>query len=95
LNRRRDNHREDLLRYCVQRIDDLRSTIVPFFMEHPLRTTKRDNFDKFATVIEMMGEGMHLTPSGLETIAEIVETMNHRKPSKYLRILRDHTPTTS
>jgi hypothetical protein len=95
LNRRRDNHREDLLRYCVQRIDDLRSTIVPFFMEHPLRTTKRDNFEKFATVIEMMGEGVHLTPSGLEAIAEIVETMNHRKPSRYLRILRDHTPTTS
>jgi hypothetical protein len=62
LNRRRDNHREDLLRYCVQRIDDLRSTIVPYFMEHPLRTTKRDNFEKFATVIEMMGEGVHLIP---------------------------------
>src|SRR5438445_10329911 len=26
LNRRRDNHREDLLRYCVQRIGDLRHT---------------------------------------------------------------------
>jgi hypothetical protein len=95
LNRRRDNHREDLLRYCVQRIDDLRSTIVPFFMEHPLRTTKRDNFEKFARVIEMMTDGVHLTPEGLSSIAGIVETMNHRKPSKYLRILRDHTPTTS
>jgi len=26
------------------------------------------------------------------TIASIVETMNHRKPSEVLRILRDHTP---
>lgn len=95
LNRRKDNHREDLLRYCVQRHDDLRSIIVPFFRDNPLRTMKHENFVKFATVVEMMTEGVHLTSEGLKSIAEIVETMNHRKPSKYLRILRDHTPATS
>lgn len=95
LNRRRDNHREDLLRYCVQRHDDLRSIIVPYFKANPLRTTKHENFEKFATVVEMMTKGVHLTPEGLESIARIVETMNHRKPSTYLRILRDHTPATS
>jgi hypothetical protein len=29
----------------------------------------------------------------LVEIAEVVQTMNHRKPSEFLRILRDHTPT--
>ena len=53
-NRRRDNHREDLYRYCVQRIGDLRQNIVPFFKEHPLRTSKRENFEKFARIIELM-----------------------------------------
>lgn len=95
LNRRHDNHREDLLRYCVQRRSDLEQTIIPFFREHRLRTTKRDNFGKFSRIVEMMKENRHLTMSGIAEIAAIVETMNHRKPSEFLRILRDHTPTIS
>jgi hypothetical protein len=74
---------------------DLRDIIVPFFQRNPLRTSKRENFQKFAQVIGLMEQGRHLTMSGLLEIAEIAETMNHRKPSKVLRILRDHTPTNS
>jgi LAGLIDADG endonuclease len=91
-NRRHDNHREDLFRYCVQRIGDLRGSIVPFFEQYPLRTAKVQNFRKFAGIVELMGDGRHLTVSGLMQIAGIAETMNHRKPSEVLRILRDHTP---
>ena len=95
VNRRHDNHREDVSRYCVARFADLRNVIVPFFQEHQLRTSKKDNFDKFTTVLRLMEERKHLTVSGLIEIAEIAETMNHRKPSEVLRILRDQTPTTS
>ena len=95
LNRRRDNHKEDLLRYTVNRRDDLLQRVIPFFREHELRTAKRRNFEKFATIVERMKEGRHLTLEGLAEIASISETMNHRKPSKFLRILRDHTPTIS
>jgi LAGLIDADG endonuclease len=91
-NRRRDNHREDLLRYNVYRLDDLRMKIVPFFRENPLRTSKRDNFEKFARIIELMEVRRHLSIPGIVEIAEIQQTMNHRKPSEALRILRDHTP---
>jgi hypothetical protein len=69
--------------------------IVPFFEEHQLRASKRENFDKFVKVLCLMEERKHLTVSGLIEIAEIAETMNHRKPSEFLRILRDHTPTIS
>src|SRR5262245_1587497 len=93
VNHRHDNHREDLCRYYVSRFADLRDVIVPFFEENPLRTAKRDNFVKFAKVIELMDRRRHLTVPGLIEIAEIVETMNHRKPSEALRILRGHTPT--
>jgi hypothetical protein len=70
-NRRHDNHREDLFRYCVQRIGDLRGTIVPFFEQNPLRTAKRFNFAKFAEVIRLMERGRHLSPSGLMEIAAL------------------------
>jgi LAGLIDADG endonuclease len=94
-NRRYDNHREHLFRYVVRRREDLLGTIIPFFRQHPLRTSKRDNFDKFASVVEMIHAGRHLTTGGLIEIAEIAETMNRRKPRQELiRILRDHTPET-
>jgi hypothetical protein len=95
VNRRYDNHREDLFRYCVSRFGDLRDVIVPYFKHNPLRTSKKYNFEKFAKVIRLMEQGRHLMVPGLLEIAEISETMNHRKPSKVLRILRDHTPTNS
>ena len=95
VNRRDDNHREDLYRYYVGRFVDLRDVIIPFFQEHLLRTSKRENFEKFARVIDLMDQGRHLTRLGLVEIAEIAETMNRRKPSEVLRILRDHTPTIS
>jgi hypothetical protein len=94
-NSRHDNHREDMYRYGVVRFAHLRDIIVPFFAANPLRTAKRDNFDKFATVIELMNRKRHLTIAGLVEIAEITQTMNHRKPSVALRILRDHTPALS
>jgi hypothetical protein len=95
VNRRHDNHREDLFRFVVTRFTDLRDVIIPFFNENQLRTSKRVNFEKFADVISLMERRKHLTVCGLIEIAEIAQTMNHRKPSAVLGILRDHTPTTS
>ena len=91
-NSRHDNHREDMYRYCVQRFGDLNDVIVPFFEANPLRTSKRDNFEKFARILELMRLRRHLSVPGIIEIAEIAQTMNHRKPSEVLRILRDHTP---
>ena len=92
-NARHDNHREDLLQYIVNRRADLVETVIPFFEEHPLRTAKRDNFEKFAQIVWMVDNGCHLTRDGLFEIVEIAQTMNHRKPRHDLiRILRGHTP---
>jgi hypothetical protein len=41
-NRRRDNHREDLMTYQVFRLGDLLGAIIPFFEEYSLRTAKVD-----------------------------------------------------
>lgn len=47
INRRYDNHKYNLLRYCVRRKDDLRNKIVPFFKKYRLKSTKREQFEKF------------------------------------------------
>ena len=94
-NRRNDNHREHLYRYVVRRREDLLETVIPFFQQYPLRTSKQQNFEKFVVVVEMIAAGRHLRAEGLVQIAEIAETMNRRKPRhELIRILRDHTPET-
>lgn len=94
-NRRHDNHREGLWRYVVRRRRDLLEVVIPFFQQHPLRTAKASDFQKFATCVAMMGRGEHLQPRGLIQIFEIMQTMNRQKPRfDVIRILRDQTPDT-
>src|SRR2546423_15216931 len=84
VNRRYDNHREHLYRFCVRSIADLKDKVIPFFREHQLRTAKRMDFEKFARVLELMDERKHLNSEGLVEIANIVQTMNRKKPSRFL-----------
>jgi hypothetical protein len=93
INNRYDNHREHLHRYVVRRRADLLETVIPFFQQHPLRSSKREDFEKFVRCVELVAGDSHRTPAGLIEIAEIVQTMNRRKPRHDLiRILRGHTP---
>jgi LAGLIDADG endonuclease len=92
-NKRYDNHREHLYRFVVRRRAELIETIIPFFRRHPMRTSKQRNFEKFASCVEMISAGHHLSFEGLADIAEIAQTMNRQKPrTELIRILRGHTP---
>jgi hypothetical protein len=92
-NARRDNHREDLLQYRVDRRADLMEVVIPFFREYPLLTSKRYDFEAFARCVELVSAGRHLDSEGLIEIVEISQTMNRQKPRHDLiRILRGHTP---
>ena len=84
INRRSDNHREQLYRFCVRSVTDLRKIVIPFFQENPLRTAKQQDFEKFVRVLELMEERKHLNTEGLKEIAIIVQTMNRKKPSRFL-----------
>jgi hypothetical protein len=93
VNRRNDNHREDLYRYVVRKRSDLNEVIVPFFLKDRLRSSKAEDFRKFVQCMSLIETGHHLTRCGLADIVEIVGTMNRQKPKpELIRILRDYTP---
>jgi hypothetical protein len=95
INQRSDNHTEHLYRYVVRRRTDLLQTVIPFFQQYPLRSSKRDDFLKFATCVQMVASGQHLTREGLIEIVQIAETMNRKKSrTELIGILRDYTPDT-
>ena len=93
INRRYDNHREQMYRYVVRRRRDLLETIILFFSSNPMRSSKQGNFEKFAKCVELVDSGRHLEAEGLIEIVEIAQTMNRQKPRhELIRILRGHTP---
>src|SRR5258708_284519 len=95
INQRYDNHIENLYRYVVRRRTDLLGTVIPFFQQFPLRSSKRDDFTKFAQVVKLVAAGRHFTREGLIEIAQITETMNRKKSrTELIGILRDYTPDT-
>src|SRR3989344_573373 len=48
VNKRYDNHKEHLYRYCVRSLEDLREKVIPFFEDNSLRTAKKEDFTKFS-----------------------------------------------
>ena len=84
INRRRDNHREDIYRYCVRSIKDINEKIIPFFDENKLRTEKKKDFELFVKIIKLMLKQEHYNFKGLKKIANLIQKMNRKKPSKFL-----------
>jgi len=92
INRRHDNHREDLYRYCVRKKDDLINVIIPFFKKYQLQTSKRKDFELFVKCMDYIDKEKHLTKSGAVQIAKFAERMNHKKSrAEIIRILRNQT----
>ena len=83
INRRHDNHHQDIYRYCVRSLKDLIEKIIPFFEKHRLMTAKRKDFIQFKRIVKLMKNGNHLKSVGFKKIKQITLTMN-RKGNKNL-----------
>ncbi len=84
VNRRYDNHTENLFRFCVRSLKDLNEKVIPFFRKHRLDTAKRQDFEHFARIMDLMKEKRHLSLQGVKQIAGIASQMNVRKARAFL-----------
>ena len=75
----RSNH-GDRMAYRVRNLEHLLERILPFFLEHSLKTKKRVDFQKFRRVCLMMEKGEHLTEEGLDEIRRVAGQMNRGQP---------------
>jgi hypothetical protein len=85
INRRYDNHKDHLYRYCVRSISELKKTIIPFFQRNELKTYKLNDFKLFSKIVENMYVSDHLNRKGMNKIAKLVEKMNRKKKSRFLK----------
>ena len=79
VNKRYDNHNENLYRYCVRALKDLGLTIIPFFSRKNLRTYKQKDFEIFKKIVILMLKKEHLKNSGRDKILSLISKMNRRK----------------
>ena len=84
VNRRCDNHKENIYRFCIRSVKDLREKIIPFFKRNKLKTSKSNDFNLFAIAVDKIAKGRHLQKTGAKEIARIVEKMNRKKKSRFL-----------
>jgi len=63
INRRHDNHKEPMYRFCVRSRKDINEKIIPFFQLYKLRTEKLKDFERFSRIISQMNTGEHLKKS--------------------------------
>ena len=78
-NKRHDDHKENLYRYCVRSINDITFKIIPFFETHRLQTAKQYDFNTFCEVVEMLNKKEHLGQDGFNKIKALASTMNRQK----------------
>lgn len=63
----------------------MESIIVPFFIKNELKTYKKNDFQIFSEIISLMSKGIHLNKKGMRKVAKLVEKMNRKKKSQFLK----------
>lgn len=85
VNKRYDNHNENLYRFCVRSVKDLDEKIIPFFKMNLLRTAKKKDHELFGKIVQKMAKRKHLSRTGMMSIAKLIEQMNRKKKSQFLK----------
>ena len=83
-NKRKDNHHETMLKYCVRSLRDLKEKIIPFFRENRLKTYKQKDFIIFTKILDLVLSKKHLSRSGMIRVAKLISQMNRKKYPKFL-----------
>ena len=90
VNKRHDNHKENIYRYCVRNLHDLSTIIIPFFKRYSLKTAKHQDFVKFYSVVEQMIQKKHFSFEGIHSIASDLHKKLDKNPQRlYARLQKE------
>ncbi len=72
----RPDRSDKTLKWETRRLEEILGRIVPHFERYPLLSSKRYDFDRFASICRLMADGAHLRRDGLAEIVELTQGMN-------------------
>lgn len=70
-------------KYDVRSIKDLKTKIIPHFKKYPLITSKKEDFQKFEYICDLIYSSKHLNKDYLKEIIKIAYSMNESGKRKY------------
>jgi hypothetical protein len=73
---KRNGLKDRALVFVVRRRGDLLDQVIPFFERSPLLSSKREDFEKFASIVREMALGRHRTPDGFQELLGVALSMN-------------------
>ena len=76
---------DQMYKYEVRSIDDLRKKIIPHFKKYSLRTNKLRDFTSFERICELIAQSKHLNSEYLKEIIDIAYSMNESGKRKYTK----------
>jgi hypothetical protein len=81
----RFSNKDQNYKFEVRNITELVKIIIPHFKKYPLMTTKKDEFERFTKICELIYSNHHLSKVGLEEILMLSEKLNIDGNKKYRR----------
>jgi hypothetical protein len=81
----RPDRSDRTLKYETRSVSDLATKVIPLFEQHPLRSSKHNDFRKFAEVVQLMHDGRHLQPDGFARIVELSLEINSGGAKRFPR----------
>jgi LAGLIDADG DNA endonuclease family protein len=79
----RPDRSDRTLKWETRRLDELVGRVIPHFIEYPLLSGKRLDFERFAVICWMMRRGAHRSRDGLVQIVSIARQMNPSGKRRY------------
>src|SRR3989442_2068783 len=79
----RPDRSDSTLKYEVRNIDDLIEKVIPHFERYPLLSSKKKDFERFASVCGLVHQKAHLTETGLREIVGLAMEMNTSGKRKF------------
>jgi hypothetical protein len=81
----RPDRSDRTLKYETRSVSDLATKVLPLFEQHPLRSSKQKDFEKFAEVVQLMHESKHLQPDGFARIIGLSLEINSSGAKRFPR----------
>lgn len=81
----RPDRSDRTVKYEVRSISDLMERVLPHFEQYPLLSSKRQDYEVFASIVRLMHDGEHLHQEGFEGIVSLSAKLNSRGKKRYLR----------
>ena len=67
---------KEAVAFEVNKFEDIKTKIIPFFEEYPIEGHKKTCYLSFCKIASLMANKLHLTSEGLEEILAIKNSMN-------------------